>query len=209
MTERYSDQARNNIVCLFEDVEYVERKQVFLSIADFFSRKEVKWAIGCSMNLFFRGVVDDFHDIDLIVDINSVGRVKEVMDELGGELMASGGNGCCESDVYLHYQVGKVDIDIISGFRLITFGSSYCYKYDEEEIDTLRVEGLSIPLISMEAMYVLYFMMEGWQPKRKFKRMLVEEFLKENHLTHKEVLEKAISENNLPGWIRWEIRRLI
>lgn len=205
----YSDQARNNMLCLFEDVEYSERKEVFLSLIERFNEKGVNWAIGCSMDLFLRGVVDDFHDLDLIVDGESVKEVKNIMSELGAKLIATGGNGYCESDVYLHYQLGRVDVDVISGFRVMTFGTSYYYKYNKEEIDVIQVEGISIPLISLEAMYVLYFMMEGWQPRRKFKRTLIEECFKLEKPLHKEVFMKAIEENDLPGWIRWEIKKLI
>ena len=209
MLVNYSDQARDNMLCLFEDVEYSERREVFFRIIKHFSEREVGWAVGCSMNLFLRGVVDDFHDLDLIVDIKSVDEVKKTMDELGAKLIATGGNGYCESDIYLHYQLGRVDVDVISGFRVLTFGTSYYYEFAQDEIDVIEVEGISIPLISLEAMYVLYFMMEGWQPRRKFKRLLIEEYFKQNRPIHREVFAKAISENNLPGWIRWEIKKIV
>lgn len=32
---------------------------------------------------------------------------------------------------------------------------------------------IHIPLISSEAMFLLYCMMEGWQPRRRYKRILL------------------------------------
>lgn len=202
------EQSRNNILCLFEDGEYVDRKNVFIQIQKKCNEREVKWAIGCSMDLFLRGLTDEFHDIDIIVDRESIIAIKEIMDELGAELTDTGGNGFCESDVYLHYQIGRVDVDIISKFRVMTFNTQYYYNYDISEVDFMEFEGIEVPLISLEAMYILYYMMEGWQPKRKFKRKLIEKFFEENKPEHREVFEKAL-EFNLPGWIRWEVKKYL
>lgn len=203
-----AEQSRNNLLCFLEDVEYANRKDVFFQLEKIFREKEVKWAVGCSMDLFLRGLTDEFHDLDLIVAKESIPAIKKIMDELGAELTATGGNGFCESDVYLHYHIGRVDIDIISGFRVMTFNTQYYYSYHEEEIDWMEFEGLRVPLISLEAMYILYYMMEGWQPKRRFKRRLIEQFFETNSPQHIEVFLKAL-ELNLPGWIKWEIKKYL
>lgn len=205
----YSEQARNNLVCLQEDVEYHDRKEMFCQLAKRFTEKNIHWALGCSMNLFCRGIVDDFHDLDLIVDIRSINKIKKEMENMGAILLQTGGNGFCESDVYLHYQLGRVDVDVISGFRLITFNTTYCYEYDSDEIDWIEVMELKVPLISMEALYVLYYMMEGWQPRRKFKRVLIEDYFSSTPISHPEVLQKAITENSLPGQIKLAVKELL
>ena len=203
-----AEQSRNNLLCFLEDIEYSGRKEVFFQLERIFRERNVKWAVGCSMDLFIRGLTDEFHDLDLIVASESIPTIKEIMAELGAELVATGGNGFCESDVYLHYHVGRVDIDIISGFRVMTFNTQYHYCYKDDEIDWIEFEGLTVPLISLEAMYILYYMMEGWQPKRRFKRRLIELFFETNEPTHKEVFLKAL-EFNLPGWIKWEIKKYL
>lgn len=203
-----AEQSRNNLLCFLEDVEYFNRKEVFFQLEKIFREKGVKWAVGCSMDLFLRGLTDEFHDLDLIVDKDSVPVIKEIMEELGAELMATGGNGFCESDVYLHYHLGRVDIDIISGFRVMTFNTQYHYCYKDDEIDWMEIEETKVPLIALEAMYILYFMMEGWQPKRRFKRRLIEQFFETNKPEHQSIFLKAM-EFNLPGWIKWEIKKLL
>lgn len=206
---KYSDQSLNNIVCLFEDVEYKERKEVFLRILKEFSERNVKWAVGCSMSLFLRGIVDEFHDLDLIVDKDSIETIKSIMNEIGAEFIATGGNGFCESDVYLHYQVGRVDVDFISGFKVMTFNTQYYYRYNGDELDWIKIEDFNVPVIATEAMYILYYMMEGWQPKRRFKRLLIEEYLRQQDLEHPEILRNAMNneKNPLPGWIRWDLKK--
>ena len=39
----YCDQALNNMVCLYEDTEYLERKEVFLKLIKIFKENNVKW----------------------------------------------------------------------------------------------------------------------------------------------------------------------
>ena len=68
---------------------------------------------------------------------------------------------------------------------------------------------VKVPLISLEALYVLYYMMEGWQPRRKFKRMLIEEYFQYEKPKHTDVFKEALEENELPGPIKWAVKRLM
>lgn len=209
MTTKYKEQALNNMVCLYEDVEYHERKEVFVSLVNELKKFNVGWAIGCSMNLFIRGIVDDFNDVDIIVDSNDIEKIKKIMEEKGAILTGTGGNGFCESDMYMHYQLGRIDVDIISGFRIVTFGTEYYYPYKSWQTDMIEIMDIRVPLIALEAMYILYYMMEGWQPRRKFKRVLIEEYFNYEKPKHIEVFKEAIEEFALPGQIKWAVKRLM
>ena len=208
MINDYSYQSNANIQCLLEDVEYSERKEAFFKIISDFQKSGVRWGLACSMNLFLRGVVDEFHDLDLLVEAKDIGKIITIMEKNGAELIATGGNGYCESDVYMHFQFGRIDIDIISGFRLITFGTSFLYEFNENELDKIEVNKTEIPLISMEALYILYSMMEGWQPRRRYKRILIEEYLLYQKVTFPEIFENALQQYQLPGWIRRNLAEL-
>lgn len=210
MVYDYNYQAEANISCLIEDKDYEERREGFLIILRAFQKANLKYAVACSFNLFLRGIVDEFHGFDVIMDAQCIPKAKEVMENLGAKLVATGGNGFCESNVYLHYQLGRVDLDIISGFRVITFGTQILYEFNENEIEECKIheeEEIKIPLISAEALFMLYCMMEGWQLRRRYKRVLIGEFL-ENHLKFPEIFERFLKEN-IPGWIKREIRRIM
>ena len=208
MINNYNYQANANIQCLVEDPEYKERKEALFLISHHFDKENVKWSLACSMNLFLRGIVDEFHDLDLIVDINDIDKIQKIMEKLGAILVDTGGNGYCESDKYMHFQLGRIDIDIISGFRVITFGTKFVYNFNINELEYIEIEHVKIPLVSMEAMYILYSMMEGWQPKRRYKRILIEEFLLREEIQFNAILKRALKEN-LPGWIRRNIREIL
>lgn len=160
------------------------------------------------MNLFLRGLVDEFHDLDLIVEIEDVPLIMKVMENIGGVLMATGGNGFCESNAYMHYQLDRVDIDIIAGFRVVTFGTKFLYNFNKEQIEFVEIDTIIVPLIPLEALYLLYCMMEGWQPKRRYKRLLISEYLIIKKLNFSIILEKSLEEN-LPSWIKRQVKLIL
>ena len=208
MINNYNYQSQANIQCFLTDIEYNERKMAFYELFDAFEKEKIHYGISCSFNLFIRGIVDEFHDFDLLVNSNDIPKVKMIMEQHGAKLIETGGNGYCESDVYMHFQFGRVDIDVISGFRLLTFGTSYLYSYNSEELDYMCIEGKKIPLISMEALYILYSMMEGWQARRRYKRILIEDYLLREKLVFPSILENALN-NPIPGWIKQNIHSIL
>ncbi len=208
MINSYDYQSKANIQCLLEDIEYGERKVALFTLFDELRKADVRWGLACSTNLFIRGIVDEFHDLDLIVDIKSIPKVEEIMKEQGAILKETGGNGYCESDMYMHFQFGRVDVDVISGFRVVTFGTHFEYYFNPEELQFIELEDKNIPLISMEALYLLYSMMEGWQARRRFKRVLIEEYLLTEKVEFPQILESALGAN-LPSWIKRNIAGIL
>ena len=208
MINSYNYQSEANIQCLLEDIEYSERKTALFTLFDELRKADVRWGLACSTNLFIRGIVDEFHDLDLIVDIKSIPKVEKIMKEQGAILKETGGNGYCESDIYMHFQFGRVDVDVISGFRVVTFGTHFEYYFNPEELQFIELEDKNIPLISMEALYLLYSMMEGWQARRRFKRVLIEEYLLTEKVEFPQILESALGAN-LPSWIKRNIAGIL
>lgn len=51
--------------------------KLFIKTLKNFEEKEVIYGVGCSFNLFLRGIVDEFHDFDLIVEKESISTVKQ------------------------------------------------------------------------------------------------------------------------------------
>ena len=208
MINSYDYQSKANIQCLLEDIEYSERKVALFTLFDELRKADVRWGLACSTNLFIRGIVDEFHDLDLIVDIKSIPKVEKIMKKQGAILKETGGNGYCESDMYMHFQFGRVDVDVISGFRVVTFGTHFEYYFNPEELQFIELEDKNIPLISMEALYLLYSMMEGWQARRRFKRVLIEEYLLTKKVEFPRILESALGAN-LPSWIKRNIAGIL
>jgi len=207
----YRSQATDNILA-FYDAEYTPRRKLMHRIVREFEAKGITWAVGCSFSLFLRGIVDDFHDFDVLVANKDVETAKEIMQNvIGAKLVATGGNGSCNSDDYSHWQVNNCDIDLIAGFRVETFGECLYVPMRSEIIEVLDFEYLpyKIPVISMEPLYCLYSMMEGWQHKRRYKKLLIEEYFG-TVTPSKELLEYYLTsdDNRHSSVANWIVKRV-
>ena len=77
MINNYDYQSQANIQCFLEDSEYGERKMALYKLFDKFNQENIHYGISCSFNLFIRGIVDEFHDFDLLVDSEDIPKIKE------------------------------------------------------------------------------------------------------------------------------------
>lgn len=194
----YRQQVEANIIDFYNNSGFHERRNTLFKISALFDKEQVDWALICSSNLFFQGIVDDFHDFDILVSQKSLPKVVELMNgPLNAQLLETGGNGYCESDCYMHYVLGECHIDILCGFRLKTFGTEYYYQFSKREMDSLNSEYFDVPLVPLEAQLVLYAMMEGWQQRRKFKRKLIFEALNTLGVKYPQILTNALEKFQL------------
>ena len=209
---RYAAQADDNALALY-DAEYATRLKLLDNIVREFNNHNLTWGVGCSFNLFIRGLVDDFHDFDILVANQDVETAKAIMKEMGASLVATGSNGSCNSDDYSHWQIDNCDVDLIAGFRVETFGESfYCrITADIVEMSDCAYLPFVLPIIKLEPLYILYCMMEGWQHKRKYKRMLIEEFFKHESLDKvllKQYLTNSTGYSTVAPWITNRVKEL-
>lgn len=210
MKKDYQSQASDNVRA-FYDAEYTPRRELIHRIVNEFQKRDILWAVGCSFSLFLRGIVDDFHDFDILVSNKDVEDAKDVMKNvIRATLVAVGGNGFCNSDDYSHWQVNNCDVDLIAGFRVETFNHSLHVPVKEEIIDVLDIEYLpyQIPVICVEPLYLLYSMMEGWQHKRRYKKLLIEEYFS-TIKPNKKILEYYLTSSDESSVAPWIIRRVI
>lgn len=203
----YRRQSDSNILDFFNDY-FESRRNVFFKIIDEFKKQDIHFALGCSSNLFFRGIVDDFNDFDIIFEKKDSDTISEIMSKLGAKLIGTGGNGFCESDLYLHYILDSIHIDFISGFRINTFDKSYYYDLPNNEVENLESEYFQIPLVPTEIQLILYAMMEGWQPRRRFKRVIIYNYLNQEGVAFPQILEDCLKQD-LPDWIKKLIQSLL
>ena len=204
----YKRQSDSNILDFYGNTYFECRRDVLFKIMHKLQKQNVNFALGCSANLFFRGIVDDFNDFDIIFEQKYTDKILKIMSELGGQLVGTGGNGFCESDMYLHYILDSIHIDFISGFRINTFDKSYYCDLSSNLVENLDCEYLILPLIPLEIQLILYCMMEGWQPRRRFKRVIIYNYLNQEGLTFPQILEDSLKKD-LPDWIKKLIQSLL
>ena len=59
-----------------------EKIRLLKRIAHRLNEAQVEWCLGASMMLYFKGIVSEFHDIDLMISVNDVEVVKTILSEM-------------------------------------------------------------------------------------------------------------------------------
>lgn len=68
MIKDWENQAEANKVAFLMESCYQKRRQVIEKLSCVFNEEKIEWALSCSANLFFKGITDDFDDLDIMVD---------------------------------------------------------------------------------------------------------------------------------------------
>ncbi len=208
--EEYKYQKEVNIKALRNDREYEVRRRVLKEVADVFEKEKVDWALSCSSQLFLNGVVDDFHDFDILIGGHTVGEMKKALEKIGAISRDIGDQTNFYSDNFFRYRLKEIDLDMVSSFRIVIFDTVYCCDYYEFDIELSNINGIgTIPLIPMEASYLLYGMMECWQPQRHHKRYLIEQYFEECGIANPKIFEDVLEKYKLPGWLENNVKMLL
>lgn len=133
--------------------------KVLSKIGKNFIQENLTWAVGASLLLYLRGFIEDFHDIDIMVDEEDAPRMKEILLTMGTEQAANSDQNF-HSKYFWKFFVDEVEIDVMGGLGIIKDGREYYCPLKEEEItDEIMVNGVKIPLHSIERWEYLYALM--------------------------------------------------
>lgn len=141
-------------------METIENKLTVLSyIAEELNHKNVTWALGASMLLYFKGISPEFHDIDIMVDEKDVETLKQVLLSLGN-LRPPKPNTKYKTKHFLEFNINGVDIDVMAGFTIVNEDHEYYFPLKKENIyDYTEIHGITIPLQSVEEWRKYYELM--------------------------------------------------
>ena len=129
------------------------RIPTIVKIAKQLNDKGVRYAIGGSVLLYLKGIDFNFNDLDLMIHEEDVTKVRETLSELG-EYHPN--NRSSNAKVFEEFTVDGLDIDAISGLVVTAYGKTYDYSYSDEGIEFMEVEGVKIPLDSLNRWYDIY-----------------------------------------------------
>lgn len=132
---------------------------VLSKVAKSFNEADITWAVGASLLLYFQGGTEDFHDIDIVVSEEDALRMRSVLLKLGQEQETNSDKNF-RSKYFWKFQVDEVEIDVMGGLVIIKEGKEYyCPLLVEEITGTVMVNGVSIPLHSIERWRYFYELM--------------------------------------------------
>lgn len=110
--------------------------------------------------LFFEGITDGFHDIDIMVHENDVDKAKETLHSLG-KLCPPNPNAQYTTKHFYEFIVDGVDVDVMVGFTIVYGGKEYdCSLQEQQIVKYQKMNGVHIPLQSVSLWREYYRLMQ-------------------------------------------------
>lgn len=209
MTSRTDYQRLANNEALMNYPEYADRFKSIKKLEKMFREEGVDWALAYSTDLFIRGIIDDFHDLDVWVqdDFESE-ELEKMLASYNIEIVSTDNDKVFTTKAF--YTCRDLDTNIQIEF-IIKFGMKVNQiNFDyllKDRIDYFRIGNISLPVVNICDLYILYAILEdAWQPKRRYKRQLIENYIKDNLSSASFNLNKDVQ---FPEWIWNKINMLM
>ncbi|MCY1714703.1 nucleotidyltransferase domain-containing protein [Caproiciproducens galactitolivorans] len=139
--------------------EISKKLTVLSQIAKELNRRQITWAIGASLLLYLKGMVQEFHDIDIMVAEADAEKAKKVLLSFG-KLLPAGPKGQYKTKYFWEFDVDGVDIDMMAGFTIVHDGMDFYFPLEKEQInDYTEINGAVIPLQSLDEWRIYYKLM--------------------------------------------------
>lgn len=123
---------------------------VLPQIAHAFADAEIHWAVGASLLLYFHGITDVFHDLDLMVSEKDADRAKDVLLGLGAVKENSPSNAQYRTKYFYEFQLSGIEIDMLAGMIIVSHGQEYDCSFQPQNIEAyVELKDEKIPLYSV------------------------------------------------------------
>ncbi len=131
---------------------------VLCKVANVFNKKNITWNLGASCMLYLRGITETFNDIDIIVSKEDVASVKELFIDY--HLDEREPNSMYKTHTFLEYIIDDVEIDIMSGFTIVSENKDYYFPLKKGTLsESVVIKGEVIYLETIEKWLEYYTLM--------------------------------------------------
>ena len=128
------------------------KEKALRRLAEKLNAAGVAWAMGASWLLCQRGILDSYHDFDLMVKECDVDRADRILTRLG-----MGGRQDTGDAYHGAYHFDGADFDVLAGAVLHTPEGEWHWVFDESAVaGYAEVQGAQVPLMHLEDWYVFY-----------------------------------------------------
>ena len=140
--------------------EKQKKLEVLAKLAADLNESDILWAVGASAMLFLRGMLPEFHDIDLMVCEEEIDVAREILLR-HGTLLPTEPDSKYGSRHFLEFDVDGVEIDLIAGFVINTAdGKQHVCPLEMEDVDAcVDVFDQAVSLHSLRTWYEYYALM--------------------------------------------------
>ncbi len=133
--------------------------KVLSKIAKNLNGQKIVWAVGASTLLYLKGVVNNFNDIDLMIEQKDRDTVKSILSKIG-RARNTEKNKQYNSKAFFEFVVDGVDIDVIAGFVIKHQEKEYYFPLEKDKInETVVVENETIYLHDVDEWKKYYRLM--------------------------------------------------
>lgn len=173
-------------------------------IAERLNNEKIVWGLGGSLLLNFYKITDNPNDIDILVDEANTIRANELLSSIGNSKVAISYKPFCTTH-FSKYSINDIGLDVMAGFAIEHYRGVYKLSLHKESIVVhKKINGLDIPLSSLEDWYILYWLI----PNKQEKAILIENYLRINGLKYPLLLEEALKQP-LPLEVKERVRSLL
>lgn len=190
--KRYDIQKVANEMSLFSGGKLSSIAEVLVMLCNALKRRGVRWAGAMSLVLFLKGAHDVVHDCDILIHPDDIEIFEEVFESLGGKINRNTEQKpAFTSPYYQEAELKGVHFDLIANITIEVMGTVYRYSLEDVEVVTLNKD-INVPIVPMEAQYIMYYLMIAWDNRRMFKANICEEYLRQEGVKHPEVFRRAL-----------------
>ncbi|MDL4843055.1 nucleotidyltransferase domain-containing protein [Aquibacillus rhizosphaerae] len=173
-------------------------------IVDRLKHMNITWAVGGSLLLSFYEIIDKPNDIDILVDETNVTKLNEILSSIGEPKNAFSFYPFRTID-FSKYRINGIDIDVMGGFTIQHDEGIYKLSLQKEANITHKdINGMIVPLCTLEDWYILYWLI----PYKQEKALLIEDFLRANGVVYPQLLEEALQQS-LPIEVKKRVEKLL
>lgn len=139
----------------------IEKKlNILAKVAKELNANNITWAIGASLLLYFKGITNEFHDIDIMVAESDVESIKKLLLSFG-KLQPKNPNIKYKTKDFMEFNIEGIDFDVMAGFIIVNNNIDHYFPLEKKDIkDYVDIQGATIPLQSIEEWYTYYKLMD-------------------------------------------------
>ena len=139
-----------------------EKLELLKKIARRFNESQIEWALGASLMLFLKGIVSEFHDIDLMISVQDVERAKAILLEMGDLCPPNPEpNPMYQTKVFMEFIIDSIDVDVMAGFAIVKEGKLFdCSLHADQIVEKMALGTEIVTLQSLLLWSKYYRLME-------------------------------------------------
>ncbi|WP_188454807.1 hypothetical protein [Virgibacillus oceani] len=173
-------------------------------IGEIINNNNITWGVGGSLLLKIHNLIDNPNDIDILVSKYNATHLNKILLPLGKRKEVTY-SAPFRTSYFTKYCINNIGIDIMGGFAIEHAEGIYKLSFHRDSIVAYqKINGVDIPLCSLEDWYILYCLI----PNRQDKLELLEKYFKTNGIQHARILENALMQP-LPAKIKAKVLRLL